>query len=106
MSKSDIRRSIERALRLWSDITPLKFSEISAQGTADMEISFARAEHGDTYSFDGVGGTLAHAFFPGGGIGGDAHFDDDEQFLYDSDVNGKRRGNIGQGRNISNYDIV
>ncbi|KAM7374847.1 hypothetical protein PAMP_007482 [Pampus punctatissimus] len=80
---SEVDDSIEKALQVWAKVTPLRFTRIYS-GTADIMISFGRQEHGDFYPFDGPGGTLAHAFAPARGIGGDAHFDEDETFTFRS----------------------
>lgn len=52
------------ALKVWSDVTPLNFHEV-AGSPADIQIDFSKADHNDRYPFDGPGGTVAHAFFPG-----------------------------------------
>ncbi|XP_020023665.1 stromelysin-1-like [Castor canadensis] len=75
--------AIEKALRVWAEVTPLTFSRLQ-EGEADIMISFAVREHGDFYPFDGPGAVLAHAYPPGPGINGDAHFDDDEQWTDDT----------------------
>ncbi|NXA15749.1 MMP7 protein, partial [Sapayoa aenigma] len=87
LPKSKVDDAIRKALMVWSDVTPLRFQRVQ-NGHADIEIRFARREHGDGYPFDGRGNTLAHAFAPGEGIGGDAHFDDDERWSeFNQEVN-------------------
>lgn len=72
------------ALKAWSDVAPLNFHRLQRddRGGADggdIRVSFAPLLHNDGYPFDGQGGTLAHAFFPGTDeVAGDTHFDDDE----------------------------
>ncbi|XP_039534118.1 collagenase 3-like [Pimephales promelas] len=83
MSVAEVDDSIRRALQVWADVTPLRFTRIYS-GTADIMISFATRDHGDDYPFDGPKGVLAHAFPPSSGFGGDAHFDDDELFSFHS----------------------
>ncbi|XP_008054157.1 neutrophil collagenase [Carlito syrichta] len=77
LSEADVDSAIERAFELWSHASPLRFTRIS-QGEPDIKIAFVQRDHGDNSPFDGPNGILAHAFQPGQGIGGDAHFDAEE----------------------------
>uniref|UniRef100_A0AAR2IRP8 interstitial collagenase n=1 Tax=Pygocentrus nattereri TaxID=42514 RepID=A0AAR2IRP8_PYGNA len=83
MSQAEVDHSIKRAFQVWADVTPLRFTRIYS-GEADIMISFVVGDHGDRSPFDGPNGILAHAFAPAPGIGGDAHFDDDETFTFSS----------------------
>uniref|UniRef100_A0A6Q2X2I4 Peptidase metallopeptidase domain-containing protein n=1 Tax=Esox lucius TaxID=8010 RepID=A0A6Q2X2I4_ESOLU len=83
MSVAEVDQSITRALQVWAKVSPLRFTRIY-RGTADIMISFTRRDHGDFNPFDGPGGILAHAFAPGPYIGGDAHFDEEENFSFSS----------------------
>ena len=76
-----VRAQLRRAFGIWSEASALNFVEIQGTKSADILVSFLKGPHGDGYPFDGEGSVLAHAFFPGEGIGGDAHFDAEERWL-------------------------
>ncbi|XP_037583624.1 stromelysin-3 isoform X3 [Cebus imitator] len=82
--QEQVRRTMAEALRVWSDVTPLTFTEVH-EGRADIMIDFARYWHGDNLPFDGPGGILAHAFFPKTHREGDVHFDYDETWTVGDD---------------------
>ncbi|GAA6106094.1 matrix metalloproteinase-9 [Tachysurus ichikawai] len=77
LDASTIDDAFARAFKVWSDVTPLTFTRLY-DGIADIMVSFGKKDHGDPYPFDGKDGLLAHAYPPGEGVQGDAHFDDDE----------------------------
>ena len=77
LSRRQVDETMEKAFKIWEKATPLKFTKQNS-GKVHIEIRFERRSHGDDDPFDGEGGTLAHAFFPV--FGGDAHFDDDEDW--------------------------
>ncbi|WP_258009764.1 matrilysin family metalloendoprotease [Bacillus thuringiensis] len=80
LTEEEVRSGIATAFGLWSEVTPLTFTEVTSDN-ADIWISFVTGEHGDDNPFDGVGSVLAHAYFPppnSGELAGDAHFDDSE----------------------------
>ncbi|XP_054631753.1 matrix metalloproteinase-15 [Dunckerocampus dactyliophorus] len=83
--------AIRRAFDVWRKVTPLTFRQLPAPHgnsseaqLADILLLFASGFHGDMSLFDGEGGSLAHAFYPGPGMGGDTHFDADEPWTLDS----------------------
>ncbi|XP_072309870.1 matrix metalloproteinase-20 [Eucyclogobius newberryi] len=79
LPRSTVDSLIEMAFNAWSRVSRLKFVR-SHSHNADIIMEFATYAHGDLFPFDGPRGTLAHAFGPGPGIGGDTHFDDNEQW--------------------------
>jgi len=81
-----IHTEIRHAFSSWSDISKIRFQE-SAPANADILIRFGTLRHGDHYVFDGEGGILGHAFFPGSGLGGDVHLDGDEIWFTHSHTN-------------------
>ena len=85
LSQETVRTLMHHALTTWGAESDLRFQEVGSQGPTepDILIDFARAYHQDSYPFDGQGGTLAHAFFPGEHpISGDTHFDDEETWTF------------------------
>ncbi|XP_004416046.1 PREDICTED: stromelysin-1 [Odobenus rosmarus divergens] len=83
LPRDAVDSAIEKALNVWKEVTPLTFSRTD-EGEADIKISFAVRDHGDFSPFDGPGNVLGHAYPPGSGIYGDAHFDDDELWTRDT----------------------
>ena len=81
LQKIDVDREIARAFQVWSEVTPLNF-HVKKDGRVHIDIRFVTGEHGDGDPFDGPGSTLAHAYFPQ--YGGDAHFDNEEQWTVSS----------------------
>merc|ERR1712131_170041 len=82
LDRRKVIHELHLALSLWSRYSNLKFTFLHNDKEGDIKISFHKGYHGDGYPFDGQGSVLAHAFFPGTGRGGDAHFDADENWSF------------------------
>jgi len=83
MTLAAARTQLVSAFDAWSEVTPLRFTEVSTFENPTFRIGWHRGNHGDGSSFDGRGNTIAHAFFPppcGGRFVGSLHFDEAETF--------------------------
>ena len=79
MTHDDVLRELTDAFSKWSSKSKLNFQRVRENDpNIDIKIGFYVGKHIDEYPFDGPGGTLAHAFYPGSG--GEVHFDDEEEF--------------------------
>ncbi|XP_047232236.1 matrix metalloproteinase-25 [Girardinichthys multiradiatus] len=84
----EVNTLLTYALKAWSDAAPLNFQQLQTDSSrssadGDIRVSFDSLLHNDGYPFDGRGGTLAHAFFPGmDEVSGDTHFDNQEIWAY------------------------
>ncbi|KAJ9563936.1 hypothetical protein OSB04_009096 [Centaurea solstitialis] len=76
----DVKRVFGNAFTRWSEWTPLTFTETNDYNSGDLKIGFYGGDHGDGEAFDGVLGTLAHAFAPPRGL---LHLDSDETWIID-----------------------
>ena len=80
-----VQAEVIRALNDWAKYANIIFQPGQA-ATSDhtIYIRFASGAHGDSYPFDGPGGTLAHTFYPvpvnPESIAGDMHLDADENW--------------------------
>ncbi|KAL2543120.1 matrix metalloproteinase [Abeliophyllum distichum] len=78
----NVRSLFGRAFERWSEVMSLTFTETSSFDKADIKIGFFSGDHGDGEAFDGVLGTLGHAFSPPLGL---FHLDGDENWVTDGD---------------------
>ncbi|KAL0893538.1 hypothetical protein ABMA27_013731 [Loxostege sticticalis] len=74
LPKHRVESLMAEALAIWAPHGGLHFTRLD-DGNADIQVSFAREDHGDGFPFDGPGHVVAHAFQPPHGA---MHFDDDE----------------------------
>ncbi|XP_019059154.1 PREDICTED: metalloendoproteinase 2-MMP [Tarenaya hassleriana] len=81
----EVKGVFGRAFARWAAVTKLTFTRVETFPDSDITIGFYTGDHGDGEPFDGVLGTLAHAFSPPSGR---FHLDSDENWVVSGDVGG------------------
>lgn len=81
IGEQKVAAELTKAFDKWAPYGRISFVRTYDQ-SADIIIAFGSGYHGDRQPFDGPGNTLAHAYYPYemGPLGGDIHFDDDENW--------------------------
>ncbi|KAM9294445.1 stromelysin-2-like [Gastrophryne carolinensis] len=94
-----VREELIKSLKVWEEVSTLRFVEVKANQTADIDIFFVSGRHndGERNAFDGPGRVLGHAFMPPfsksrSSIDGDLHLDNDEKWT----INEKKGVNLLQ----------
>nr|XP_049581080.1 uncharacterized protein LOC125971944 [Syngnathus scovelli] len=77
MPRSTVDSLLKSAFSIWARASGLTFV-CSQNRNTDITVEFVTQEHGDSYPFDGPGGSLAHTFGPRQDVAGEIHIDDDE----------------------------
>lgn len=86
-----VQSEVQRAMNEWARNVAVVFQPgSSAAAVRTIYIKFVSGAHGDSYPFDGPGGTLAHTYYPvpvnPESIAGDMHLDADENWHAGGDV--------------------
>ncbi|GMI90137.1 matrix metalloproteinase [Hibiscus trionum] len=79
----EVKAIFTSAFQKWSAVIPLTFTQTDSYFLADIRIGFYGGDHGDGEPFDGILGTLAHAFSP---TSGRLHLDGEENWIVSGDV--------------------
>ncbi|XP_078515686.1 matrix metalloproteinase-18-like [Lissotriton helveticus] len=87
LAEEIVKAELKKALLVWQNVSQIRFEEVAANKTADIDIFFVAGVHADGggNAFDGSGRVLGHAFFPPAktsikAIDGDLHLDNDENW--------------------------
>ncbi|XP_061349586.1 metalloendoproteinase 2-MMP-like [Gastrolobium bilobum] len=86
----------------WSEVTTITFRETASYSDADIKIGFYSGDHGDGEPFDGVLGTLAHAFSP---TNGRFHLDKAEDWVVTGDVTKATLSNAVDLESVAVHEI-
>jgi hypothetical protein len=81
LTGTDEKQAVRDAFATWQREIPIDFAEVGPSNNPNFLIGWFAGAHGDGAPFDGVGNTVAHAFYPppcGGAHAGKCHFDDAE----------------------------